>query len=252
MKVIDYIRSKLRLEKLHMTLIDPEKLSPKECANIAYLAFLAGTDAVMVGGSTGIDADNLDSSVQAMKDKVPIPIIQFPSHSKALSSNFDAIYFMSLLNSKDIKYIIGEQMMASPIIKDIGIETIPMGYVIVEPGMKVGEMGDADPVKRNDLKTAIGYALAAEFLGMKFVYLEAGSGAPEPVPPEMIEAVKNELSIPLIVGGGIRDAKAASRISEAGADIVVTGTIVELSKDVEGALRNIVKGVKSTTIINRF
>ncbi len=244
MKVIEYIRSKLRLEKLHMTLIDPEKLSPEECADIAYLANRAGTDAVMVGGSTGVEASKLDKSVLAMRDNIPIPVIHFPSHAEALSPNFDAIYFMSMLNSKEIKFIVGEQMKASPIIKNMGVETIPMGYVIVEPGMKVGEMGGAEPVKRNDVKTAIGYALAAEFLGMKFLYLEAGSGAPEPVPPEMVKAVKDELSIPLIVGGGIRDGKTASRISEAGADIVVTGTVVELSKDVEGALRDIVRGVK--------
>ena len=244
MKVIEYIRSKLRLEKLHMTLIDPEKLSPDECSDVAYLAYRAGTDAVMVGGSTGIDSSSLGKSVQAMKDLIPIPIIQFPSHAGALSPNFDAIYFMSLLNSKEIKYIVGEQIKASPIIKDMGVETIPMGYVIVEPGMKVGEMGEAEPLKRNDIKGAIGYGLTAEFFGMDLFYLEAGSGAPEPVPTEMIWAVKEKLSIPLVVGGGIRLGKTASEISEAGADIVVTGTIVEVSKDVEGVLRRIVNGVK--------
>lgn len=248
MKVIEYIRSKLKLEKLHMTLIDPDKLSPEECSDIAYLAHRAGTDAVMVGGSTGIDSENLEKSVIAMKNLIPIPIIQFPSHGRALSQNADAIYFMSLLNSKEIKYIIGEQMKASLMIKGMGMETISMGYVIVEPGMKVGEMGGAEPIKRDDIDTTLGYALAAEFFGMDLFYLEAGSGAPEPVPAEMIKGVKKELSIPLIVGGGIRDSKAARKISEAGADIVVTGTIVELSKDVEGAIRSIVRGVKGRWI----
>lgn len=244
MRVIDYIRSKLRLEKLHMTLIDPEKLTSDDCADVAYLAYRAGTDAVMVGGSTGINVENLDKSVLAMKNLVPIPIIQFPSHSEALSSNCDALYFMSMLNSKEPKYIIGEQMKASSVIKEMGVETIPMGYVIVEPGMRVGEMGFAEPVKRNDVKSAIGYALATELLGMKLFYLEAGSGAPEPVPSEMVEAVREKLSIPLLVGGGIRDPDTAYKISRAGADIVVTGTIVEISKDVEGALRKIIRGVK--------
>jgi phosphoglycerol geranylgeranyltransferase len=248
MKVIEYIRSKLRLEKLHMTLIDPEKLSPKECGDVAYLAYRAGSDAVMVGGSTGIDFEGLNSSVQAMKDRIPIPVIQFPSHSEALSPKFDAIYFMSLLNSKQVKFIVGEQMRASPIIKNMGLETIPMGYVIVEPGMKVGEMGGAEPVKRNDIKSAIGYALATEYFGMDLFYLEAGSGAPEPVPMEMISAVKDKISIPLIVGGGIRDEKTAKEISGAGADIVVTGTVVEISEDVQGTLKNIVRGVKSISV----
>ncbi|UCG69074.1 MAG: geranylgeranylglyceryl/heptaprenylglyceryl phosphate synthase [Thermoplasmata archaeon] len=248
MKVIEYIRSKLKLEKLHMTLIDPDKLSPQECSDIAYLAHRAGTDAVMVGGSTGIETNNLENSVIAMKNLVPIPIIHFPSHANALSHNADALYFMSMLNSKEIKYIIGEQMKASLMIKKMGIETISMGYVIVEPGMKVAEMGGAEPIKRDDIDSTLGYALAAEFFGMDLFYLEAGSGAPEPVPIEMIKKVKEKLSIPLIVGGGIRDSKTARKISDAGADIVVTGTIVELSKDVEGVLRSIVKGVKGRWI----
>jgi phosphoglycerol geranylgeranyltransferase len=244
MRVIEYIRSKIKLGKLHMTLIDPDKQTPGECAKIAYMAFSAGTDAIMVGGSTGIDFDNLDKSVLAMKEEIPIPIIQFPSHSKALTPNSDAIYFMSMLNSMDINFIIGEQMRASSAIKNMGIETIPMGYVIVEPGMKVGEMGSADPVKRDDIKRAVGYGLAAELLGMKLFYLEAGSGAPKPVSEEMVSAVSKELSIPLVVGGGIRNAKSAQRISNAGADIVVTGTIVEESEDIKGVLKSIISGVK--------
>lgn len=245
MKVIEYIRSKLKLEKLHMTLIDPEKQDPKESGNIAFTAYRAGTDAIMVGGSTGIDSQNLNSSVLAMKERVPIPIIQFPSHSQALSTNSDAIYFMSLLNSREPKYIIREQMKASAAIKNMGVETIPMGYVIVEPGMKVGEMGRAEPVKRNDIDSAVGYGLAAQLLGMELFYLEAGSGAPDPVPKEMVTKVKEELSIPLVVGGGIRDPEAARVISDAGADIVVTGTVVEINQDVEEILRAIVSGVKN-------
>ncbi len=244
MRVSDYIRSKLKLGTLHMTLIDPDKLGPSECAEVATLACRAGTDAIMVGGSTGIDFVTLDKCVVAMGEKVAIPIIQFPSHSKAISPNSDAIYFMSMLNSMDINFIIGEQMRASKMIKDIGLETIPMGYVIVEPGMKVGEMGSADPVKRHDIERAIGYALAAELLGMELFYLEAGSGAPDPVSPEMVSEVAKVLSIPLVVGGGIRKEEDAAAISEAGANIVVTGTIVEESEDVEGVLSGIVSAVK--------
>ena len=244
MRVREYLRSKMRLETLHMTLIDPDKLTPSECGEVALKAYRAGSDAIMVGGSTGIDFKTLDNSVLAMKEVIPIPIIQFPSHGRAITPNSDAIYFMSMLNSMDINFIIGEQMRASQSIKAMGIETIPMGYVIVAPGMKVGETGSADPVKRNDIKRAVGYGLASEFLGMTLFYLEAGSGAPEPVPTDMVSAVSEALSIPLVVGGGIRDAESAARISEAGADIIVTGTIVEESKDVEGTLKRIISGVK--------
>jgi phosphoglycerol geranylgeranyltransferase len=244
MRVSDYIRSKIRLGTLHMTLIDPDKLGPSECAEVAYLACRAGTDAIMVGGSTGIDFETLDRCVVAMKERIAIPIIQFPSHAKAISPNSDAIYFMSMLNSMDINFIIGEQMKAAKMIKEIGLETIPMGYVIVEPGMKVGETGSADPVKRDDNERAIGYALAAELLGMDLFYLEAGSGAPDPVSPEMVSEIVKFLSIPLVVGGGIRTEKAAREIAEAGASIVVTGTIVEESEDVEGILKRIISAVK--------
>lgn len=244
MKVIEYLHSKLRLEKLHMTLIDPDKQGPDECAEIANAAYRAGTDAIMVGGSTGISFDNLDRSITSMITRVPIPIIQFPSHSQALSPNADAIYFMSLLNSKDTRYIIGEQMNAAPHLRNMDVETISMGYVIVEPGMKVAEMGGAEPLKREALDSAVGYGLAAEFLGMELYYLEAGSGAPEPVPTNMVSAVANKLSIPLIVGGGIRDAEAARSIAAAGADILVTGTVVEESDDVEYVLRDIVQSLK--------
>jgi len=252
MKVIEYLHSKLRLEKLHMTLIDPEKQGPEECGDIANAAYRAGTDAIMVGGSTGISYDNLDESITAMITKVPIPIIQFPSHSEALSPNADAIYFMSLLNSKDTRYIIGEQANAAPYLRNMDVETISMGYVIVEPGMKVAEMGGAEPLKREALESAVGFGLAAEFLGMELFYLEAGSGAPEPVPANMVSAVANKLSIPLIVGGGIREPEAAQKIAAAGADILVTGTVVEENHDVEYVLREIVKAIKGKGRTHRF
>jgi phosphoglycerol geranylgeranyltransferase len=107
------------------------------------------------------------------------------------------------------------------------LEAIPMGYLVIAPGMRVGEVGEVDPVARDDLEGATGYALAAELLGMRFVYLEAGSGAPAPVPTEMVRAVRGAVSIPLIVGGGIRSGPEARALLEAGASILVTGTITE-------------------------
>ena len=115
-------------------------------------------------------------------------------------------------------------------------------YVIIEPGMKVGEVGEADPVRRDDIARAIGYAMTAEFFGMDLVYLEAGSGAPEPVPSEMIRGVKESIDIPLVVGGGVTSAEKAADIARAGADIVVTGTLVE-NGDFEGELRAVVRAV---------
>jgi phosphoglycerol geranylgeranyltransferase len=117
-----------------------------------------------------------------------------------------------------------------------------MGYIIVEPGMKVGEVGEADVVKRDDLGRAVGYAIAAELFGMDLLYLEAGSGAPDPVPPAMISAVRGRIGIPLIVGGGIVETEQAVSLARAGADIIVTGTLVE-NGHFEGQLVDIIQAV---------
>ncbi len=243
MKVMEYIERKLQEKKMHMTLIDPAEQSPKESANIAYEAYLAGTDAIMIGGSTGLTRELVDDTILAIKNKTNLPVIIFPSSAEVISRYADAIYFMSLLNSNSVEYLVRQQVKGAPYIKMLGLEPISMGYLIVEPGMTVGRVGKAELIRRDDLKTAVAYALAAQYFGMKLVYLEAGSGAPEPVPVEMINAVKKEIDIPLIVGGGIRTAEQARSITEAGADIIVTGTIVEEVKDVKEALGKIIKAI---------
>jgi phosphoglycerol geranylgeranyltransferase len=156
-----------------------------------------------------------------------------------MARNCDAIYFMSMLNSKNIKNITGEQWRGAPIIRKLGLETLSMGYVIVEPGMKVGEVGEADLVKRTDIARAVGYAMATEMFGMDMLYLEAGSGAPDPVPPEMVRSVRKSVKIPLLVGGGVNTPEKALQVTSAGADIVVTGTLVE-NGDFEGLLRSVI------------
>lgn len=244
MNVYASIMKKLKSQKLHMTLIDPDKQSPKRAGDIALSACDTGTDAIMIGGSTGVTTQLLDETVQAIKKTVKIPVILFPTNVNTISKFADAIYFMSMLNSKDARFIIREQMRGAPIIKKLNIEPISLGYIIVEPGMKAGEVGNAEAVKRNDIDTAVGYALSAEYLGMKLVYLEAGSGAPEPVPKDMIKTVKNSISIPLIVGGGIRTKESAEGVISAGADIIVTGTLVENHDDALPTLKDIIRIVK--------
>jgi phosphoglycerol geranylgeranyltransferase len=119
-----------------------------------------------------------------------------------------------------------------------------MGYVIVEPGMTAGKVGEVDLIKKDDVETAVGYALAAQYLGMDFFYLEAGSGSPDPVPNEIIKAVKKNINIPLVVGGGIRDAKTAGKTAKAGADVVVTGTKLEEEKNLKKVLSDIIKSIE--------
>ncbi len=232
MTVMQNLRDMIAKEgTLHMALIDPDKQSPEDAGKIAARMLEAGTDAVLIGGSTGVTNENLSSTTLAIKEASGLPVIHFPGSASALSKDVDAILFMSMLNSTDVNWIIGAQVYAAPILKKMGIETIPMGYVIVEPGMKVGEVGKADCIKRDDIKRAVSYALACQMLGMDMVYFEAGSGADRPVPPEMISAIKEAIDIPLIIGGGIRTPEAAAAAREAGADIIVTGTLLEQCSD---------------------
>ena len=239
MKVRDYITQTLKKHKMHMTLIDPAKQSASASAEIAAKACRAGTDAIMVGGSTGVTQENLDETVGQIKRACKLPVIYFPSGANAISRKCDAIYFMSMLNSRNVRNVSGEHARGAPLIKKLGIEPISMGYVIVEPGMKVGEVGEAELVKRGDLNTLIGYAIATEFFGMDLLYLEAGSGAPEPVPVPMVKAARESVDIPLVIGGGIVTPKQAADLAAAGADIIVTGTLVE-HDDFEDRLKRII------------
>ena len=239
---MQYILETLRSHKLHMTLVDPAKQPPDMAGAIAAKAQAAGSDAIMVGGSTGITQDNLDRTIDEIKKVAKLPVIYFPSGANAIAKRCDAIYFMSMLNSRNPRNITGEHWRGAPAIKALGLETLSMGYIIVEPGMKVGEVGEADAVPRDDIERAVGYALAAEFFGMTLVYLEAGSGAPAPVPSEMITAVREGIGIPLVVGGGITSPDKAREVALAGADIIVTGTLVE-NGDFEEPLRTVVRAV---------
>jgi phosphoglycerol geranylgeranyltransferase len=244
MKAYDYILKKVREEKMHMTLIDPDKQGPAEAGKIAGRAVELGSDAIMIGGSTGVDQKNLDGTVKEIKENVEVPTILFPGGAHTISRHADAIYFMSILNSKSVKNVIGEQRKASMVIKKLGIEPISMGYLIIEPGMTVGKVGEASLIPRDDPGAAVEYSLAGQYLGMGLIYLEAGSGAPEPVPEEMIRSVKEEIEVPLVIGGGIRNPEDAGMVARAGADIVVTGTIVELDRT-QSILGQIIESVKS-------
>jgi phosphoglycerol geranylgeranyltransferase len=231
--------------KVHLTLIDPASQTPEEAAEIVLAAVKGGTDAIMIGGSTGASGTLLDETVIKIKEKVSVPTILFPGSSAGLSKYADAVFFMSLLNSRDIGYIITNQVLGAPLVYMSDLEPISMAYLIVEPGGTVGWVGDAKLIPRQKPEIAVAYALAGKYLGMHYTYLEAGSGADNPIAPEMIGAVKHVLGKnKLIVGGGIRDAKTAKICTSAGADMIVTGTIVEEVKDVTAKVAEIVSAIK--------
>lgn len=244
MTVKEILSEKMKKGALHMTLLDPAKQDPAAAAEITRTACDLGTDAIMVGGSTGVTQENLDRTVKAIKAAVKVPVIYFPSGANAISPYSDAMYFMSMLNSRNIRMVIGEQVAGAPIVKKLGLEPLSMGYIIVAPGMKVGEVGQAEVIPRDKPKIAVSYALAAQYLGMSYVYLEAGSGAPQAVPEEMIAAVRKAIDIPLLVGGGIRDAETAAKVKNAGANVVITGTVVEHGEYV-ARLESIIRAIKA-------
>ena len=229
----------------HLTLIDPAKQTPAGAGEIVSDAAEAGTDGIMVGGSTKAGGELLDETVLSIKKATKLPVILFPGSEAGVSRHADAIFFMSMLNSRDSYFITGAQKLGAPLVKQFGLEPLPMAYLLVEPGGMAGKVGKADLIPRSKPEIAVAYALAAQYMGMSFVYLEAGSGADRPVPVEIVRAVDEATDVTLIVGGGIRTPEAAAERVRAGADIIVTGTLVEHAKDRKAKIREIVKAIKS-------
>ncbi len=240
-----YLLKKIEAETaIHITLIDPEKITPEQASKVAENSSRSGTAAIMIGGSTVVSQDHLDSVVKTIKKTVELPIILFPNNITGISQKADAIWFMSLLNSVDPYFLMGVQILGAPLVKKLQLEPISMGYIIVGEGGTAGIIGKALPIPYTKPELAIAHALAGQYLGMHFIYLEGGSGTKSPVPPEIIRAVKNVINVPLIVGGGIRNKKQAVTAVSAGADIIVTGNIIE-SVNADQKLSEIIDGIKN-------
>lgn len=230
---------------LHFTLLDPGKMGSEELVELATQTAVVGTDGFMVGGSTDLSLEKVDSAVMAIKDTTHLPVILFPTHASSVSGKADAIFFMSLLNSESRQFLVGEQIASARWVKHTGLEPLSMAYLVIAPGMAAGRVGQAQPLPRDDPETVVSHALAGQYLGMNYIYLEAGSGASDPVPVSIISEVKKATEVTLIVGGGIRTPEAASEAVEAGADIVVTGTLVETSDRLKEEMSQLIKSIHS-------
>ena len=211
-----------------IVLIDPDKNSENKLEEKISKINTSGADAIFVGGSLILDS-NCESRVEKIKSLSEIPVIFFAGGVSQLNKYYDAILFMSILSGRNPHYLIGEQVVAAPIVKDLGIEVIPTGYLLVDGGTNssVQFMSGSSPIPIEKPDILIAHTLAAQYLGKKLVYLEAGSGAINPIPNELIKAVKKHIDIPIIVGGGIRYPEAAYAKVQAGASYIVIGSAIE-------------------------
>ena len=235
MSVYKQIKEKFEQnQKQYWILLDPDDFSGEGAANIVKTAEEAGAGAVLIGGSLVHD-DGLGDFIAEIKRKAKIPTILFPGDASQIAENADAILFMSLISGRNPDFLIGQQVKGAVKIAKTKVEPISMGYMLVESGTttSVEFMSDTRPLPREKPEIAAAHALAAQFLGMSMLYLEAGSGAKYSVPEEMITAVKKCVKIPVIVGGGIRDAETAKKKLEAGADIIITGNLLSAKNGIE-------------------
>ncbi len=212
----------------YVVLIDPDKRTEAETRQTIETCVDIGVDAVFVGSSLLI-SNRFNATIQTVKSQCDIPVIIFPGSTIQLSEYADAVLFLSLISGRNPEYLIGAQVLGAPIIRKMGIEAIPTGYMLIESGRTTAAefMSHSKPIPRDKKDIAVAHAMAGEYLGMKMIYLEAGSGALYSVPEEMIEAVTSYISIPVIAGGGIRTPEDARKKVEAGASFVVTGNILE-------------------------
>jgi len=212
-----------------LSLLDPDRLDKADLVSTAVMCQDRGADAILFGGSFLLCTD-FDRLVREVKRAVDIPVVIFPGpDTNQISAAADAILFLSMISGRNPDLLIGQQVKAAPILKAYGLEAISTGYILVDSGRPTTAeyVSNTKPVPRNKPEIAMALALAAEYLGMQCVYLDAGSGAEQMVPVEMIASVADYASIPLIAGGGIRSPQDARERVEAGASFVVVGTILE-------------------------
>jgi phosphoglycerol geranylgeranyltransferase len=216
----------------YLVLIDPDKQSKEEAIELARICAEAGVDALLIGGSL-MFTHIMDELIKGIKAESSLPVIIFPGGTRQLSPYADAMLFLSLISGRNANHIIGEQVLAAPIIRSMKLEAISTAYMLIESGNITSAqfLSDTRPIPREKPDISMAHALAAEYLGMRMVYLEAGSGAQLSVPVEHIVALRRYINIPIMVGGGIRTPEDAAAKVAAGASFIVTGNIIEKRRE---------------------
>lgn len=246
-KVEKFLQSELKKRKtLLFVLIDSEVSNIEASRKLAQDVEKIGASAILVGGSSATDQMEMAQVVKGIKDGIKIPIILFPGNVTGVVPEADAILFSSLMNSENPYFITQAQALGAPSVLKFGLEPLPTAYLVIGDGTSAWFVGSARGIPFEKPKIAAAYALAAQFLGMRFVYLEAGSGAKTNVTPEMVQTVRRTFNGFLIVGGGIKDEKTAKSLAEAGADALVIGTFLEKGGSLK-KLQKIAKTVQGTS-----
>ena len=230
-------------KKQFAVLIDPDKVNSKVTKQLAVLATEAEVDYFFIGGSLVVN-NSTDACIQVLKEYADIPTVLFPGHPVQLSFQADAILFLALISGRNPDLLIGQHVIAAPLLKKSDLEVIPTGYMLIDGGAptSVSYMSNTTPIPNNKPDIAVCTALAGEMLGQQLIYMDAGSGASLAISEEMIKAVSEAISIPLVVGGGIRCGESAYEAVAAGADIVVVGNAIEkkptLLKEISAAIHS--------------
>jgi phosphoglycerol geranylgeranyltransferase len=226
---------------LFALLIDPDKYDSMQCIDIAAMATNAGVDIILVGGS--LLKHSITESIASLKSNTNIPIVLFPGSPMQFSSSADAVLLLSLISGRNADYLIGNHVQVAMQIKMSGVEVIPTGYVLIDGGSStsVQYMSNTTPIPASKTDIVVATCVAGEMLGLKALYLEAGSGAINPVPTRIIEAVRHNTNIPIIVGGGIRTHEQVNAAKQAGASMVVVGNVIEADRSLLEQLAKVLR-----------
>jgi putative glycerol-1-phosphate prenyltransferase len=222
------VERKQSSQKSFVVLIDPDKVTSSSLSSLVDIANGAGVDYFFVGGSLVV-SDHLDECIQQIKKESAIPIILFPGSPSQISKYADALLYLSLISGRNPELLIGQHVISAPFVRKSGLEIISTGYMVIDGGAPttVSYISGAAPIPADKAEIALCTAMAGEMLGNKLIYMDAGSGAKKPITEEMIALVAKNIDVPLVIGGGIRDAEKAYRNCKAGADVIVVGNAIE-------------------------
>jgi phosphoglycerol geranylgeranyltransferase len=209
-------------------LVDPDDTDVARTAALGRLGAECGVDYFFVGGSLVV-GDQMEEIIKTLKQVCEIPVILFPGSINQVSPSADALLFLSLISGRNPDLLIGQHVLAAPAIKRSGLEVLPTGYMLIDGGAPttVSYISNTEPIPRNKPQIAGATAIAGEMLGLKLIYMDAGSGAKLAIPAQSIATVRSQVDIPIIVGGGIREPEAAAAAAQAGADLIVVGNALE-------------------------